>query len=294
MKRYVLLFILLVSSVLGMRIAFQGEGLHYVWKRENFWLNKANTHETFDLLVLGDSRLFSAVNPEILKKTTDDKVLNFAFSSISFTEHYLLKADEVLAPKGRVFIGLTAEALTHFEGDQGLSSYEKSGPLFIHQLMKWIRVYWPVINLETLISRGKIPIIQMPPRSGSDFFHTNGWIETKMEATKDYSSMVSSYRGLFQKHKIQESILVNLEKQISAWNKKGVTVYTFWVCFEAAVCQEEEILLGNGNRENINQRLQIAGAKFIPMNDSKYSTFDGDHLIGSEAIRFSEYLKLHQ
>jgi hypothetical protein len=134
----------------------------------------------------------------------------------------------------------------------------------------------------------------MPPRAGTDVFHANGWIETQLEATQDFRNMVGSYQGLFQKHKIQESILLNLEKKIAVWKKKGVTVYIFWACFEAAVCQEEEVLLGGGVRETINQRLQVAGAKFIPMNESKYSTFDGDHLIGSEAIRFSEYLKLHQ
>lgn len=294
MKRYVFLFLLLVSSVLGMRIAFQNEGLNYLWQKENFWLLKANTHETFELVILGDSRLFSAVNPDLLKQAPSEKTLNFAFPSISFTEHYLQKADEIVAPQGRVFIGLTAEAFTNFEADQSLRSYEKAGPLFIHQLIKRIRTYWPVINLEILISRGKIPLFEQPLQAGFDTFHTNGWIETKREITLDYGSMITSYHGLFQQHQIKESIIQNLENQTREWTKKGIKVYTFWVCFEEAVCKEEEVVLGNGAKEKINQRLNVAGAKLISMDNTKFATFDGDHLTGNEAIRFSEYLKTHQ
>lgn len=271
-------------------MAFQGEGLNYLWQKENFWLHKANTSETFDLLVLGDSRLFSAVNPEILKQSPDEKVLNFAFPSISYTEHYLQQADTKLTQKGRVFIGLTAEALTNFEDDQSLQNYEKSGPLFIYQLMKWIRVYWPVIHLETLMLRGKVPLFQKPPRAGFDFFHPNGWIETRLDPMQDYGSMVANYRTLFQKYQIQESIIQNLEKQTLQWNQKGIKVYIFWVCFEEAVCKEEAVLLGNGMKEKIDQRLEAAGANLLLLNENKFATFDGDHLTGKEAIRFSEYL----
>jgi hypothetical protein len=103
--------------------------------------------------------------------------------------------------------------------------------------------------------------------------------------------LIIGYHSLFQRHKVQEKILKNLEHQAKLWAKKGVTVYAFWICFEKLVCSEEDLVLGNGVKENINLRLANSGVKILPYTDKRFLTFDGDHLTGKEARRYSELLK---
>jgi hypothetical protein len=281
----------LVISIFTIRLSLQWKGLNYQWEKESFWLRKTNSQSLNHILVLGDSRIFYAINPDILKKNHHDISLNFAFPSISFTKRYLHAASTLISEKGHVFIGLTPESLTNFETDQGMTSYQKNRPLLIELGMKWLRIVWPGIDLSLLLKRGKVPLFQNPLKEGLETFHSNGWVENKSPISTDNGSMAASYHHLFKQFKIDEEIVINLEQQVKNWTKQGIKVTAFWACFDETVCKEEELPLGNGVKESINKRLEDSGAKMIAMPKETFHTFDGDHLIGSEAERFTKSLK---
>ena len=289
--KYIGVIVCIFTIILATHGAYEGRTLVQKWKKADFWLMKANTEETFNILVLGDSRIFFGVNPDILRENKNQKALNFAFPTISFTKHYLDQAGKLLAPNAHVYIGLTAQAFTNFNTDSGLTSFEKRGPLYMNRLMGWLRIYWPTINLELLIQRGQIPLFTNQRQSDLDIYHSNGWIESPQLPTSDGQEMAMSYRELFKKHTIKKEIVKNLNAEIMNWHKRGMKVTVFWTCFNKKVCEEEAIVLSEGVKESIDKSLVESGAEIIQTSPEKFSTFDGDHLIGSEAIRFSSQIR---
>jgi hypothetical protein len=283
MMKYSLLLLGLCSLVLAARFYIDYDGLKDKWAQENFWLKKANTQDKFSLIVLGDSRSYYGVNPSVLGKSS----LSFSFSSISFTQHYLEAAEKITQDQATILIGLTAEALTGFQEDEGLTSYEKSGPLIFHQTLKWIRLYWPQIELQKLFKWGQLPLFQHRPQKGFDIFHPDGWVESRKTTQDDFGPMIRHYRELSQNYKISDSLIQGLSQKVGLWVKQGKKVSFFWLCFETQVCEAETPLLPLKRKAAISADLISNGAKLLEIS-GRFKTFDGDHLMASDALIYSE------
>jgi hypothetical protein len=289
MKRYLIILVIIICTVMSIRSYFDHKGLAHVWSRENYWLKKANPFKNYDTVVIGDSRIYQSMNPDLLLNE-NDLALNFGFSSISFTKHYLDSVDKIIKDGGIIFIGLTAESLTTYEGDKSLLNYQKKGPLIIHQTLRWIRLHWPNIELQRWIKWRQVPLFQNRPLVTTEIYHDNGWLESNLPEEENVQSMVNHYRELSQRFKIDSTILQDIDSRIKQWNKRNIKIFVFWTCFEEKVCLEEAPLLTTELRSKIEHDFSSAGATWLDLSGRKFKTFDGDHLTGPEAVRFSLYI----
>lgn len=285
MKRYVFIIIFIVLAVSGLRVTLAPD-LHRKWKQENFWLKKANLQEKYDLLILGDSRALYAINPDTL--LLNHRGYNYAFRSMSLTRRYLQKSRSLLNEKAHVILPLTPESLTRFESDKGLFDFVVKGPLLIHQGLKLVRTYWPQINLQQAILQKGISKNYLFPTARADQYHNNGWIEGTPENYGN-ESLLHHYKFLAQRYKIDQKMVEELVHELGRWSSSGIKVSFLWVCFDQKICEEEKKLMPEELKKSINKKLSSRGAHYLEMPGEFYS-FDGDHLTGPEALRFSAQL----
>ena len=80
-----------------------------------FWIHKVHTSERFDMIFVGDSRIYRGIAPsEIQKKMPALSVFNFGFSSGGLNATLLDAAERKLLGSGRkiIILGVSPNALT--------------------------------------------------------------------------------------------------------------------------------------------------------------------------------------
>ncbi|MDA3926279.1 MAG: hypothetical protein PF904_16410 [Kiritimatiellae bacterium] len=85
--------------------------------RNWFWANKVHNSMAYDLLLLGDSRLYRGVSPAVMKDVLgkDYQILNFGFSSGGLNSRMFREADKRFAKDGSgktVVMAVTPYSLT--------------------------------------------------------------------------------------------------------------------------------------------------------------------------------------
>lgn len=261
-----------------------------------YWVAKIASASDANLVIAGDSRTYRGIDPEAFVDIAGGKVLNFGFSSTHLTQTYLEHAASFLRADGPrvLLVGITPTSLrpSALEPDgytDGVAIAKTQRlPLPLARLLEsWQELVDPVA-LE-LIWPGTSGRIGLRARAEeyAQVFHPNGWIESDRYVADPVSAGLLNAAMDFSDKKIpgdaEVQQLCSTLKQIA---QSGISVYVFLPPVDPVVHQEE-IRLSGINEQQLRLMVESAGAHWVDIHLEGLRIYDGSHLDGPSARRYS-------
>lgn len=261
--------------------------------RDRFYLQKAIAKPKYDIIVMGDSRVVNGISTEVFDSVLPGfRSLNFGFSNGGLNSQMFEIAESKLnkSNKTKVMV-LAVTALTLHEISLDNEHYlsliktpreKQIELLYFAGISNYFAPVSPIIlrNLVTVHHEKWDDMVQL--------YHKNGWAET-FTPSPDTSYAIPFYRKDYKKSLVDYAQLDVIATQIKKWTEQGIKV----ICFRPPTTiemKELEDQEGNYKESLIAEKVQEAGAIWVPLDFSEYQSYDGSHLFGMSAKKLSEKL----
>lgn len=248
----------------------------------------------FDLAVGGDSRVLRGVAPEEMEAVWSGRlrVANFSYQGTGLTEGYLHRLRGVLDPGGLrcLILSVTPYSLTR-------AARERNEFLQVVTEAKEGRGFWrdavdrhfAPLNLADLLLALLRPDQINRVRS---HYHSSGWVETEVQRPDEDGSS-HTYRMLFEANPVERETVDGLLRFVAAATGDGIRVAGVRLPISPQLAAVE----GAGaamDWEGFVARFESAGGVWLgDFAGAAYRTYDGSHLQGADARRFSRELAAH-
>lgn len=261
---------------------------------ELFWTNKASPNQNYDIVFIGDSRIYRGIDPdtisEILKPIAPFRVFNFGFSSAGLDTNFLDAGAALLdtnAAQKIIVLGVTPSALA----DENLVNthyyQEKNRPITELWQRRYINPYFSYFDPTTpLMFRNAYRGLK---EGYYQEYKLNGWIASTKVPKDVWKDLWVVEQG-FEKAEFSLWVQKLLIKKIAEWTKKGFKVFAFRPPAVKHFEEVEDKLSGISQNALIAQ-MEAAGGIWIEIpNRYSYETYDGNHLEKESAQRLSAFL----
>lgn len=261
---------------------------------EFFWANKTYCDSRFDVVFIGDSRIYRGISPVAVEEGLGEefplRVFNFGYSSVGLDTAYLDAGAALLDSNSKqpiIILGVNPSSVADENMDNKHYNQEKNRSAYDIWQRKYVNphlIHFNPTNPE--IVRNKI----IEKKEG--YFQThyaNGWIASDRQP-RDITKDLWLLERSFDNATIDLKYLDILLKKVKEWRSKGIQVLAFRPPASEAF---EEVLnrVSAYPEKAIMTQLKAAGVIWIPINNRySYTTYDGSHLVDTSAIRLSKYL----
>ena len=290
--------ILLVAVVLPDEL--RSEALQRA-RQSRFFLRKLGWEEKFDLVVVGNSRVYRGVSPEGMASVLPEyRIANLGFSAAGLTRELYDHAEKALATNGIrpvVVLGVDPVCFTDYCAENGClrEAKAKASPFlssaFQLALDEQLDSFLPMTVREGLryMDGRRRAVVDVEHRWTNRF----GWCASVCRNPKLLNMELKKRRQRREKADTpaRGDLLVLLENYVRRWVEHGYLVVLFRPpvhpetrAFENAVTQFDE--------QALIHSMQQAGGVWWYMDPSSYHTYDSSHLDQNSAIRFSRDLAL--
>lgn len=274
-----LLFIFILVFIIGV---FRPEPMNSKASESFFWNNKVNDTKKYNFIVSGDSRAYRGVSPHDVETIFKNfEVKNLGFSSGGFNEDVFKLINKYLDINKNdniVLICLTPFSLTNSAYESGhIKTLEKNRGFEnwkINNLTKRLTFFDPIIPSEIAARY-----------YGYGYYHKyyeNGWIESeKHPVNRDIA--LKLYAKEFANNNFSEKSFQVLLDNIYDLTNNNVKVFALRMPVYYKLKTLEDSLSGF-NENIVKSKIISNGGKWLDIQDSLYSTYDGSHL-DSESAR---------
>jgi len=266
-----------------------------LWDR--FWVVKTHNHRKYDMLILGDSRVYRGVSPEAMRAVLPDyRILNFGYSAGGLNPMMYREAERRLDPESphkAIVLGVTPGALLPFTATNEHFLQEKTRPREdVYQrlyLNPYLKFFEPIDLRELLLAaRGKKP---KPKEFYYQEFHDDGWVAARL-VPENPEKQLPRYRERFTKESVSEELIRELIEQTKTWVAKGIRVFAYRPPTTRKMVALEEELSGFDEADFV-KRFEAAGGVWFSFSVDDYHSYDGSHLRKDSAVLFSKDLAGH-
>jgi len=270
-----------------------------------FWKDKALTNRPHAVVLAGDSRGYRGLVPEAIAPALDLKtsdVLNFCFSGCAFDERYLNRLDELIDRDARppiLVLNITPGAFTpkSLRRNAFIDLEEQYRDVRASTVARWrhaieaslddiaqspglravdARVYrrWrvgdrPWRGLETLVQH----------------FTSTGWVASRgAPITPDF--YVAFFSTKFVRNRVSAAGVATFMDRINSWSNEGIVIVGVRMPLSDELRAVEDRESGMDWVE-VTRRFESAGGIWFEVDHASYQTYDGSHLLDTEAKRFS-------
>lgn len=265
---------------------------------ELFWTRKTFAPAKYNMILMGDSRVYRALSPEIIEtKLPGLKVLNFAYSNGGLNQVMFDAAEKKLASNSQpkiIVLGITANSITDYSAGNHQYIQELTRPreevlerFYLNPVRYWFSSTSPEKLKQHFL--GKADSAYYLNR-----YFMNGYVESE-KYPADTTAAISSYIDDFKNYKVDSVHLNVLYNQVRKWSESGITV----VGFVPPVSQSMRMLedtLGLFNEAAIKAGFEKASGRWFDINPDNYNTYDGSHVTIESAQKLSgelaEYIKI--
>jgi hypothetical protein len=257
---------------------------------DRFWAQKTFAPAVYDVIIIGDSRTYRGVSPEIIEmKLPGMKVLNFAYSNGGLNPTMFEMAEKKFSEgsvKKVMVLGVSANCITGYTQVNEQFLKEKNR----HREDVFERLYLDGIlyHFSATSPEGLRDYLKKKPSENFylNEYHNNGYVESE-KFPPDSMEAIPSYIKDYTNYKVEDRIVGELIKQVEEWNKKGITIIGFRPPVPAPMRALEDTM-GFYNEAIISARFNTAGGHWINLNPNQYKTYDGSHIDKLSAIKLSE------
>jgi hypothetical protein len=259
---------------------------------EHFWTRKTLSTQKYNVVVMGDSRVYRGVSPDVMKEYLPGlKVLNFGYSNggLNPTMFRAAEAKITKSDKEKVIImGISANTVTGFTENNNQYLQELTRPreevierLYFSPVKYWFsptspeglkQHFWGVKENTYYYNH----------------YHLNGYVLSE-KFPVDTMEAIPSYIKDFTNYKVDQRKLSDLYQQVSEWTQHGILVFGFRPPVSHPMYLLEDTL-GLYNETAIKTSFTAAGGYWIDLQHTDYQTYDGSHLEERSAIKLSKKL----
>lgn len=256
---------------------------------ELFWTRKTFAPPKYNVVIMGDSRVYRGVSPEIIEMHLPGlKVLNFAFSNGGLNPTMFNAAEKKLVHNNKqkiIVLGISANAISGYSAQNQQYQQELNRPreeiferIYFNPLRYWFSATSPE-KLKNHFSE------QEETAFYRNTYFMNGYVESD-KFPVDTMEAIPSYTKDFTNYKVKPENLQVLFNQVKEWTDDGIIV----VGFVPPVSQPMKMLedtLGLFDEAAIKAGFENVSGKWIDLNPANYKTYDGSHLTIESAQNLS-------
>ena len=259
--------------------------------RDYCWIKKTHSTEQFNVLAIGDSRIYKGVNPEFLiDENSNLNAVNLGYLGAGYSDEYLsfvsgrIKEDH----KSVVLCGITPYSFTpealkneHYHSFFDMDKKEVYKILFLSSYLKNFPRYSPA---EIWDYFSEIPVTQR-------YFHDfkeNGWVKS-YKIPFDSTSGLKSYRNNFVDNVCDTKTVESYYDWVKEMSSNDLTIVGFRPPSTLAMEQLEDSLSGL-NYSNFIEGFEQNGGVWLKFSRNDYSSYDGSHLHYKSANKFTKNL----
>jgi len=259
--------------------------------RDYCWVKKTHSTERFNVLAIGDSRIYKGVNPLFLVGDNSGmNAVNLGFSSAGYSDEYLsfisgrIKEDD----KSVVLCGITPYSFTpealkneHYHSFFDKDKKEVYKILFLSSYLEHFPRYSPAEIWDYFF---EIPVTHLYHNS----FKENGWVES-YKIPFDSASGLKSYRKTFVGNTCDTKAVQNYYDWVKEMSSNDLTIVGFRPPSTLAMEQLEDSLSGL-NYSSFIEGFEQNGGVWLKFSLNDYSSYDGSHLHYKSANKFTKNL----
>ena len=259
-----------------------------------FWHHKIHTNDRYDMVIVGDSRIYRGVDPACIEKLMGGdqaiKVFNFGFSSAGLDSAFIEDAIRLLDTNAQppiLVLGVSPSALAD-ENMRNIHYYQEKNRSYTEQLQR--RYLNTFLGNFDPSAPSLVRNLLVDNKEGYFQKHyKNGWIASEKIPTdlwKDLWMLEDGYKKAVWSLYYQTR-LIHL---IAGWEARGIEVIAFRPP-AAAHFESAENTLSQFRESAIAAQIEAVGGTWIDIKDRyQYQTYDGSHLLKSSAQKLSIYL----
>ncbi len=265
---------LLLMVVVLFPVAFRQR--HYQILDDSFFVNKLRQQPNYDIVAVGDSRVYRGIDPsELEKRFPGEKGYNFGFSGLRLCTDILNDAEKLLRPDGQRTLIIAISAPSMAKGNQdGYQTLRK-----LNGLERWNLLHFGKYEKYLKLYAGtNANYVQYPKVDGfvwSDFRKRD----------------LGSYRAESANDPLLKTFDTVRVQQIADWIsgavQRGIKVYVTTTPVSKQTADFEQVA-GYSESYCVDKLTHAGGIWIKPQG--QYETYDGSHLIGGDADRFSQDL----
>ena len=256
---------------------------------ELFWTRKTFAPAKYNVVIMGDSRVYRGLSPEIMESHLPGfKVLNFAYSNGGLNPTMFDAAEKKLAQNNGpkvVVMGISANAITDYSAGNQQYLQELTRPreevlerIYFNPLRYWFSATSPEKLKQHFSKKEETAYYR-------NRYFMNGYVESEKYPV-DTTAAVASYIDDFTNYKVDSLHMKAIFEQVEKWTNAGIIV----VGFTPPVSQPMQMLedtLGLFNEPAIKSGFENASGHWIDINPNQYKTYDGSHLTIESARKLS-------
>jgi hypothetical protein len=260
-------------------------------EERRFWILKTHRSDTFDVVLLGDSRVNQGLSPAAMQTVLKDlHILNFSYIKGGLTPEIYAVAEQRFSSTSAqpiVVLGITPLAFTPLAAQNAYyHKYLEKPPyerfLFLH--LTPVLVFISPITPETLFE-----YLQFTPPNEKHViikeYYDDGWIASRY-SKDDPNSALTTYKNVFKNNQVSKELVEELLAQTQQWTQEGILVFGF------RFPSTQQILLIEDERSGFDEAalkedFVNAGGIWIDIPADAYRSYDGSHLHKDGAVEFS-------
>jgi hypothetical protein len=272
-----------------------------------FWVLKTRGETLYDMILLGDSRVYRGVSPQKMETILKGyRIFNYGYSAGGLNNVIYQAAERRLDPaskKKTIILGVTPASLRLSSAQNAQYMEELNRP---YDEVLLYRYFLPVVDFFSPVSPQYVidtlsNMTQAAEKGDNEGyfveFYDDGWVASWL-IPEDPNRLLPHFNDMFQKTKVDNGLIEDLYEQTRAWRDEGISVFAFRVPSSVQMVELENKLSGF-DEAAFADGFENAGGIWIDIPTEPYHSFDGSHLEKQSAIQLSldlahaleEYLK---
>lgn len=290
-KQNNILFTLLTATLLTVSLSFVLPKNGEKYLGDMFWVRKTFAQANKNVVLMGDSRVYRGLSPEIIKKELPAlNIFNFGYSNGGLNPTMFEAAENKLKLDHKtkvIVLGVTANCLSDYTKNNQQYLQELNRPreevmerLYLNPVSYWFSATSPE-NLRSHFQNRNTPKESWYISK----YKMTGYVESD-KFPVDTLEALPSYQKDFSKFQVDQKHLTELFTQIENWSNQGILVLAYRPPISKPMLDlENEMALYN--EKQISEGISKAGGHWIKLENSQYKTYDGSHVDRISAEKLS-------
>jgi len=249
-----------------------------------FWANKIANQKKYDIVFIGDSRIYRGINPSVVSEITKASVLNYGFSAAGLDSLLIVDGIKHLNPIGKkiVVFGISPSAFTN----EAIKNEHFNSLRKINTKDLWIRKnLYPSLTFFDAYSLSEIKK-QLNKEAYSQICKADGFIESN-KLPPDSTAAISAYDDYFKQNAISNTHQQKFIELVKKLQKKGIKCYAFRVPTALPMTSLENRVFDS---QRFIQKMTEGGIHWLTIPQNGFTSYDGSHLNSASANKLSEIL----
>ncbi|MEZ4805417.1 MAG: hypothetical protein R2852_08010 [Bacteroidia bacterium] len=256
--------------------------------KESFWAHKVCQNSVYDIVFVGDSRVYRGIDPYVIDSMLDGvKSFNYGFSSAGLDSVLIYKAVNILDKNGKrvLVFGVSPNSFikTSLQNNHlNMLVSQTDEELYIKQ------IFYPKLSVFNTYTLSDINKLLKGNHYYEEFNNQTGFVSSDRQPIDTLSSLIA-YKHQFENNRISKKAIDDFCRTIYALQKAQIDVY----CVRIPVSFQMKLLedqMTDSFFYSFSERLKLQGVKILNANDALYNTYDGSHLNSKSATKYSQLI----